>query len=61
MPQTSDKPGTRHPEGKEPLSKEAQGTITDVFRLINELNPGHFEGMCSHLGLSNRKDALLSD
>lgn len=49
------------PEGKEPLSDEAQGTITDVFRLINELNPGHFEGMCSRLGISEHKDSLLRD
>jgi hypothetical protein len=49
------------PEGKEPLSDEAQGTITDVFRLINEVNPGHFEGMCSRLGMSEHKGSLLRD
>lgn len=49
------------PGGKEPLSEEAQGTITDVFRLINELNPKHFEGMCSSLGITKHQAPLLLD
>ncbi|WP_047867710.1 AAA family ATPase [Nocardiopsis sp. RV163] len=49
------------PEGKEPMSDEARGTITDVFRLMNELHPEHFDGMCERLGISEHKSSLLCD
>ncbi|GAB2500693.1 AAA family ATPase [Nocardiopsis aegyptia] len=49
------------PEGKELLSDEARGAITDVFRLMNEVNPGHFDGMCNRLGIGEHTGMLLSD
>ncbi|XKK39981.1 AAA family ATPase [Nocardiopsis sp. ARC36] len=49
------------PEGQEPISEEARGTITDVFRLISEVNPEHFDGMCARLGISEHKSLFLSD
>lgn len=48
------------PENKELVSEEAQSTIIDVFLLIKELHPEHFDGMCSYLGLDQYKDQLTS-
>lgn len=48
------------PDRKELVSDEAQNAIIDVFRLIKELHPEHFDGMCDYLGLKQHKDRLTS-
>lgn len=48
------------PENKELVSEEAQNAIIDVFLLVKELHPEHFDGMCSYLGLDQYKARLTS-